>query len=92
LKIDVSAGERTGNAPRLPPFFAAATFQVPRGRDPCAPPPRLLPHHPRRPTPTGGAPVSYPPYSEHTGGGKHTDGQPRRDPASTSLAQREDRT
>src|SRR5436305_1549193 len=33
----VQAGERTGNAPLLPPFFAAATLQVPRGRGPvCA--------------------------------------------------------
>src|SRR3954467_1948901 len=37
----VQAGERTGNAPRLPPRFAAAALRGPRGRDPCArPPPR----------------------------------------------------
>src|SRR3954451_8638532 len=35
----VQAGERTGNAPLLPPFLAAATLQVPGGRDRCAPPP-----------------------------------------------------
>src|SRR4051795_2321217 len=34
----VQAGERTGNAPLLPPFFAAATLRVPCGRDRCAPP------------------------------------------------------
>jgi hypothetical protein len=32
----VQAGERTGNAPLLPPFIAAAALPVPRGRDRCA--------------------------------------------------------
>src|SRR3954464_2821574 len=35
----VQAGERTGNAPLLPPLIAAATRRVPRGRARCAPPP-----------------------------------------------------
>src|SRR3954470_14490730 len=36
----VQAGERTGNAPLLPPFIAAATRRVSRGREGCAPPSR----------------------------------------------------
>src|SRR3569623_1276361 len=32
----VQAGERMGNALRLPPFFAAATLRPSRGRDRCA--------------------------------------------------------
>src|SRR5690348_14154854 len=37
------AGERMGNASRLPPFLAAATLWLPRGRDRRAPPPHLIP-------------------------------------------------